>query len=70
MSLAFGITSLVIVATPGTGALFTITAGIARGRRASLVAAAGCTLGSSRTLLRRSPAPLHCCTPAASPSRS
>jgi len=34
---------------------------IARGRRASLVAAAGCPLGSSRTLLRRSPAPLHCC---------
>ncbi len=45
MSLAFWITSLVIVATPGTGALFTITAGIARGRRAFLVAAAGCTLG-------------------------
>lgn len=45
MSVAFWITSLVIVATPGTGALFTIAAGIARGRRASLVAAAGCTLG-------------------------
>ncbi len=45
MSLAFWITSLVIVATPGTGALFTIAAGIARGRRASLVAAVGCTLG-------------------------
>ena len=45
MSLTFWITSLVIVATPGTGALFTIAAGIARGRRASLVAAAGCTLG-------------------------
>jgi threonine/homoserine/homoserine lactone efflux protein len=42
---AFWITSLVIVATPGTGALFTIAAGIARGRRASLVAAVGCTLG-------------------------
>lgn len=45
MSLAFWITSLVIVATPGTGALFTIAAGIAQGRRASIVAAAGCTLG-------------------------
>jgi len=45
MSLAFWITSLVIVATPGTGALLTIAAGIARGRRASLVAAVGCTLG-------------------------
>lgn len=49
MSLAFWITSLVIVATPGTGALFTIAAGIARGRRASLVAAAGCTLGAAIT---------------------
>lgn len=45
MSLAFLLTSLVIVATPGTGALFTISAGLSRGARASLVAAAGCTLG-------------------------
>ncbi len=45
MSLAFLLTSLVVVATPGTGALFTIAAGLGRGRRASLVAAAGCTLG-------------------------
>ncbi len=41
----FAITSLVIVATPGTGALYTIAAGLQRGRRASLVAAVGCTLG-------------------------
>ena len=46
MSVAFWITSLVVVATPGTGALFTIAAGIARGRRASVVAALGCTLGT------------------------
>ena len=45
MSVAFLVTSLVIVATPGTGALFTISAGLSRGARASLVAAAGCTLG-------------------------
>ncbi len=45
MTVAFLLTSLVIVATPGTGALFTISAGISRGARASLVAAAGCTLG-------------------------
>jgi len=45
VSLTFLLTSLVIVATPGTGALFTIAAGISRGARASLVAAAGCTLG-------------------------
>jgi threonine/homoserine/homoserine lactone efflux protein len=45
MSTVFLLTSLVIVATPGTGALYTISAGLARGARASLVAAAGCTLG-------------------------
>jgi len=45
LSVAFLLTSLVIVATPGTGALFTISAGLSRGARASVVAAAGCTLG-------------------------
>ncbi len=45
MSLTFLITSLVIVATPGTGALLTISAGLVHGRRASLVTALGCTLG-------------------------
>ena len=45
MTVAFLMTSLVIVATPGTGALYTIAAGLQRGRRASLVAATGCTLG-------------------------
>lgn len=45
MSVAFLLTSLVIVATPGTGAIYTIAAGLQRGRRASLVAALGCTLG-------------------------
>jgi threonine/homoserine/homoserine lactone efflux protein len=33
------------VATPGTGVLYTVSAGLSRGARASLVAAAGCTLG-------------------------
>ncbi len=46
MSTAFLLTTLVVVATPGTGALYTITAGLSRGGRASLVAAAGCTLGT------------------------
>jgi threonine/homoserine/homoserine lactone efflux protein len=45
MSVAFLLTTLVVVATPGTGALFTIAAGLSRGRRASLVAAVGCTVG-------------------------
>jgi threonine/homoserine/homoserine lactone efflux protein len=45
MSLTFLLTSMVIVATPGTGALFTLTAGLSRGPRASLLAALACTLG-------------------------
>jgi threonine/homoserine/homoserine lactone efflux protein len=45
MSLAFLLTTLVVVATPGTGVVYTLAAGLARGRRASVVAAFGCTLG-------------------------
>ncbi|WP_447947859.1 LysE family translocator [Microbacterium maritypicum] len=45
MSIAFLLTTLVIVATPGTGAVFSIAAGISRGRRAGVIAAFGCTLG-------------------------
>jgi threonine/homoserine/homoserine lactone efflux protein len=45
MSVAFLVTSLVIVATPGTGALYTISAGVSGGSRRSLIAAVGCTLG-------------------------
>ena len=41
----FLITSLILVITPGPGVLYTLTAGIARGRRASVIAAIGCTLG-------------------------
>ncbi|NSC20332.1 LysE family translocator [Streptomyces albus subsp. chlorinus] len=42
----FLLTTLVIVVTPGTGVLFTVAAGLTRGRRAGLLAAAGCTLGT------------------------
>ena len=45
MSIEFLITSLIIVATPGTGVLYTLAAGLSRGRRASVFAAFGCTLG-------------------------
>lgn len=45
MSIEFLVTTLVIVATPGTGALYTLAAGLSRGARASVVAAVGCTLG-------------------------
>jgi threonine/homoserine/homoserine lactone efflux protein len=45
MSPEFLITTLVVVVTPGTGVLFTLAAGLARGARAGVVAAFGCTLG-------------------------
>jgi threonine/homoserine/homoserine lactone efflux protein len=51
MSIAFLVTALVIVATPGTGALYTIAAGLARGTRASVLAAFACTLGTVPHLL-------------------
>jgi threonine/homoserine/homoserine lactone efflux protein len=45
VSTAFLLTTLIIVATPGTGVLYTLAAGLSRGARASVVAAVGCTLG-------------------------
>jgi threonine/homoserine/homoserine lactone efflux protein len=45
MSLEFLITSLIVVASPGTGVLVTLAAGLSRGARAAVVAAFGCTLG-------------------------
>jgi len=45
MSLAFVLTTLMVVASPGTGVVYTLAAGLSRGRRASIVAAFGCTLG-------------------------
>ncbi|MEN0130188.1 MAG: LysE family translocator [Brevundimonas sp.] len=41
----FLLTTLVIAATPGTGVIFTLGAGLTRGVRASLVAAFGCAIG-------------------------
>lgn len=45
MTIEFLLTSLIVVASPGTGVLFTLAAGLSRGHRASVVAAFGCTLG-------------------------
>jgi threonine/homoserine/homoserine lactone efflux protein len=45
MSLAFLITSLIVVASPGTGVLYTLASALTRGGRASIAAAFGCTLG-------------------------
>lgn len=45
MSPEFLLTTFIIVASPGTGAIYTIATGLTRGARASLIAAFGCTLG-------------------------
>lgn len=45
MSLAFLLTSLIVVVSPGTGVLYTMAAGLSRGKRAGVIAAFGCTLG-------------------------
>jgi threonine/homoserine/homoserine lactone efflux protein len=45
VSAEFLVTTLIIVATPGTGVLYTLAAGLARGGRASVLAAFACTLG-------------------------
>ena len=45
MSTEFLITTLIVVATPGTGVVYTVAAGISRGKLASFWASVGCTLG-------------------------
>jgi threonine/homoserine/homoserine lactone efflux protein len=45
VDLAFVLTSLVVVVSPGTGVVYTLATGLSSGSRASVVAAFGCTLG-------------------------
>lgn len=45
VSVEFLITSFIVVASPGTGVLYTLATGLSRGPRASAVAAFGCTIG-------------------------
>lgn len=45
MTLEFLTISLLVVASPGTGAAVTIATGLSRGTRTAVVAAFGCTLG-------------------------
>lgn len=45
LSLEFLITSLVVVLIPGTGVIYTVSTGLALGRKASVFAALGCTAG-------------------------
>jgi threonine/homoserine/homoserine lactone efflux protein len=41
----FLVTSLIVVLIPGTGVVFTVSMGLAQGKRASFFASVGCTLG-------------------------
>jgi threonine/homoserine/homoserine lactone efflux protein len=45
MTWEFWLTTFIIVASPGTGAVYTIATGLGRGARESAVAAFACTLG-------------------------
>lgn len=45
MSYEYLITTLIIAASPGTGVLVTLAAGLSRGPKAAIIAALGCTLG-------------------------
>ena len=45
LSPAFLLTALVVCLIPGTGVLYTLAVGLGQGRRASILAALGCTLG-------------------------
>ena len=45
ITLEFLVTSLIVVLIPGTGVVFTLSVGIAQGRRAAFYAAIGCTAG-------------------------
>lgn len=45
MTAEFLLTSLVVVLLPGTGVIYTLAIGLGRGWGASVLAAAGCTLG-------------------------
>lgn len=51
ISVEFLLTSLVVVVMPGTGVLYTVATGLFVGKRASLFAASGCTLGIVPSLL-------------------
>src|SRR6266850_4660799 len=45
MTWSFLLTTLIVVASPGTGVLYTLAVALTQGGRASIAAAFGCTLG-------------------------
>jgi threonine/homoserine/homoserine lactone efflux protein len=53
MSLAFLLTSLIVVVAPGAGVLYTLSAGLSRGGRASVFAAVFVLLGAKLAFAER-----------------
>jgi threonine/homoserine/homoserine lactone efflux protein len=53
MSIAFLLTTLVVVATPGTGAVYSIAAGLSRGSSADIIAAFGMPVKFSSRIARK-----------------
>jgi threonine/homoserine/homoserine lactone efflux protein len=51
VSVEFLITSLIVVLMPGTGVLYTVATGLFMGKRASVFAAFGCTVGIVPSLI-------------------
>jgi threonine/homoserine/homoserine lactone efflux protein len=45
ITLQFMLTALIVVVAPGTGVIYTLALGLGQGRRASLWASLGCTIG-------------------------
>ena len=45
MNIEFLLTSLIVILVPGTGVIYTVSAGLTQNRKAAMVAAIGCTLG-------------------------
>lgn len=45
LSLEFLVTSFIVVLIPGTGVIYTVSTGLAQGRKVSVFAALGCTAG-------------------------
>ena len=69
MNIEFLTVSLLVVASPGTGAAVTVAAGLSRGARTAVIAALGCTLGVVPHMLAAVTGQAGCCMPAAWPSR-
>jgi len=51
ISIDYLLTALIVILIPGTGVIYTISIGLTQGKRASMIAALGCTFGIIPSLL-------------------